>query len=318
MRAVTYAAYGAPDVLELVELPKPTPKAGEVLVRIRATSVTSGDARMRAFDIPTPVRIPARLVLGWSKPKNPVLGFELAGDVEAIGDGVTRFKPGDRVYGCKVYGNHAEYRVMAETDAIVKMPDDLDYAQAASLPFGALTALHFLRKGKLSAGKSLLIVGASGCVGAYGIQVAKHLGAIVTAVCSGANADFVRALGADRVIDYTKEDYLASGSYDAILETVGAKSFKDVKGVLERGGYFLNVVMNTPDVLALLSPFKDGRHIVGGTYDTTQDDLVELNRLVSAGAIAPVIDSRYTLEAIREAHARVDTKRKRGAVIVMV
>jgi len=318
MRAVIYDVYGPPDVLRLVDLPKPIPRAGELLVAIRATSATTGDARMRAFDIPAPFRIPGRLMLGWPKPRNPILGFEFAGDVEAVGDRVEQFKPGDRVYGCKIYGNYADYRTIAERDAIVKMPDELAYADAAALPFGALTALHFLRKGKVRAGQSVLIVGASGCVGAYGIQVAKHLGATVTAVCSGANAEFVRALGADHVLDYTKQDYTSSGSYDAILETVGATSFKACRRILKRGGFFLNVVLSTSDLLAALSPFKDGRRIVTGSYTTTKADLSELNQLVLAGAIKPVIDSRYTLEQIREAHARVDTKRKRGTVIVTV
>lgn len=316
MRAVVYDAYGPPDVLRLVDLPKPVPKAGELLVALRATSATTGDARMRAFDIPAPFRLPARLMLGWSKPRHAVLGFEFAGEIEAVGERVQHFEPGDRVYGCKIYGNYADYRTIAERDAIVKMPDGLDYAEAAALPFGALTALHFLRKGKVQAGHSVLIVGASGCVGAYGIQVAKHLGATVTAVCSGANADFVRALGADHVIDYTQRDYTSSGSYDAILETVGATSFQDCKRVLKRGGYFLNVVMSTSDLLAGLSPFKEGRRIVGGSYDAKKTDLLELNQLVAAGAIKPVIDSRFTLEQIRDAHARVDTKRKRGTVVV--
>jgi NADPH:quinone reductase-like Zn-dependent oxidoreductase len=167
-------------------------------------------------------------------------------------------------------------------------------------------------------GQHLLIIGASGCVGAYTIQLAKHMGAVVTAVCSGRNADLVRALGADQVIDYMTDDYSRTGPYDAVMDAVGAADFGKLKPLIKRGGVFLNVVMGTADLLALLSPFKDGRRIVTGTFDTTQAMLLTINDLVEADAIVPVIDRSYTLEQIREAHAYVDTKRKRGVVVVTV
>ncbi|MEO7221718.1 MAG: NAD(P)-dependent alcohol dehydrogenase [Devosia sp.] len=317
MKAVTYHTYGGPEVLNLVDLPKPSPAAGEILIRIRATSVTSGDARMRAFDIPGPFKIPARFMLGWPNPKNPVLGYEFAGEVEAVGEDVTRFRPGDRVYGA-AFGSYAEYCTIAETGPVASIPDGLSFEEAASIGFGVTTAMHFLGKGKIGSGHSLLIVGASGCVGAYSIQLAKHLGATVTAGCSGRNADLVRSLGADRVIDYTTEDYARSGSYDAVMDAVGATTFAKAKMLVKRGGVFLNVVMSGADLVALLSPFKDGRRIVTGSFDTTQAMLQEVNALVAAGAIRPVIDRTYTIEHIREAHAYVDTKRKRGAVVVTV
>jgi len=317
MKAVTYETYGSPDVLQLTELPRPEPKPGEILVRIRATSVTSGDARMRAFDIPAPFRIPARFVLGWPTPKNPVLGYEFAGEVEAIGAGVSRFKPGDRVYG-GAPGCYAQYRTIAETGPVAKIPDGLDFEDAAALPFGVTTAMHFLRAGGVGPGQSLLIIGASGCVGAYGVQLAKHMGAVVTAVCSGRNADFVQSLGADRIIDYTSDAYLGSGPYDVVMDTVGAINFPQARPMLKRGGAFLNVVMSTADMLATLSPFKDGRRIVGGSFDVTQAMMLGLNDLVVGEAIAPVVDRTYPLEQIRDAHAYVDTKRKRGAVVVTV
>jgi NADPH:quinone reductase-like Zn-dependent oxidoreductase len=317
MKAVTYSAYGGPEVLNLVDLPKPSPKPGEILVRVRATSVTSGDARMRAFDIPGPFKIPARFMLGYPTPKNPVLGYEFAGEVEAVGLGVTKFKLGDRVYGGS-FGSYAEYITIAETGAVAPIQQGLTFADAASIGFGVTTAMYFLNSGKVGPGQSLLIIGASGCVGAYSIQLAKHLGATVTAVCSGRNAELVRSLGADHVIDYTTEDYASTGPYDAVMDAVGATSFANVKPLIRRGGVFLNVVLNTADLLALLSPFKGGRRMVTGSFDTTQAMLLAINDLAAADAIAPVIDRTYSLEQIRDAHAYVDTKRKRGAVVVTV
>jgi len=256
-------------------------------------------------------------MLGWPRPKAPLLGYEFAGEVEAVGDAVTRFQPGDRVYGA-AFGCYAEYRTIAETGAVAHIPKGLSFADAAALPFGVTTAMYFLRAGRIGPGQHLMIIGASGCVGAYSIQLAKHMGATVTAVCSGRNAELVTALGADRVIDYTSADYTRSGQYDAVMDAVGATSFRRASPLLKRGGVFLNVVMSTADILATLSPFKGGRRIVGGTFDTTQAMLLALNDLVEADAIAPVIDRSYALEQIREAHAYVDTRRKRGTVVVTI
>ncbi len=317
MKAVTYESYGGPEVLQLTELPKPVAGKGELLVRIHATTVTSGDARMRAFNVPAPFRIPARFMLGWPKPKNPLLGYEFAGEVEAVGEGVTRFKPGDRVYGTG-FGCYAEYRTVAETGTVAHIPSGLSFADAAALPFGLTTAMHFLGAGKLAAGQHILIIGASGCVGAYSIQLVKHMGATVTAVCSAGNAELVTALGADRVIDYAREGYGGSGPYDVVMDAVGAIDFRRAIPMLKRGGVFLNVVMNTSDMLAMLSPFKQGRRIVSGSFDTTQAMLLAINDLVENDAIAPVIDRSYALEQIRDAHAYVDSKRKRGTVVVTV
>lgn len=317
MKAATYTAYGSPDVLTLVDLPRPEPRAGEVLVRIRATSVTSGDARMRAFNVPAPFRIPARFMLGWPQPKNPVLGYEFAGEVDKVGEGVTKFRPGDKVYGTK-FGTYAEYLTISQAAAIAPLPAGLSFADAAALPFGMTTAMHFLQQGKVGQDQSLLIVGASGCVGAYSIQLARHMGARVTAVCSGRNVEMVKALGAERVIDYETQQVEGTGPYDAVMDAVGALGFKRASPLLRRGGVYLNVVMETADILAALSPFKSGRRIVGGSFEVTQAMLLAINDLVAADAIVPVIDRSYTLDQIREAHAYVDTKRKRGTVVVTV
>jgi NADPH:quinone reductase-like Zn-dependent oxidoreductase len=317
MKAVTYFRYGGPEVLEISELPKPELKGGQILVRVRATAVTSGDARVRAFNIPGPFVIPARFVMGWPAPKDPRLGLEFAGEVEALGPGVTRFAVGDRVYG-NLSGANAEYIAIADTGPVAKIPAEMTFADAAALPFGVSTALHFLKQGKLAAGQSIMIIGASGCVGAYAVQLAKHMGATVTAVCSGRNAEMVRALGADRVIDYAATDYLKSGPYDVVMDAVGAIDFNKAKPVIKRGGVFLNIVMGGSDLLAVLNPFKGGRLIVTGSFEVTQATLLTINDLVEADAIAPVIDRSYSLEQIRDAHAYVDTKRKRGVVVVTV
>jgi NADPH:quinone reductase-like Zn-dependent oxidoreductase len=317
MKAVTYQTYGAPDVLNLVDMPKPQPAAGELLIRVHATSVTTGDVRMRAFDIPGPFRIPARFMLGYPTPKSPVLGYDFAGEVEAVGNGVTRFKVGDRVYG-GASGSYVEYRTIAETGPVAPMPEGISFEQAASLPFGALTAMYFVQKAKIGPDQSVLVIGASGCVGAYSTQLATHLGASVTAVCSARNADFARAQGAEHVIDYTAEDYGKTGPYDVVMDAVGATDFGRAKHLIRRGGAFLNIVLGTADLLAALNPFKDGRRFVSGTFSTTQAMLLALNDLIAEGAFRPLIDRSYPLEQIRDAHAYVDTKRKRGSVVVTV
>lgn len=316
MKAVTYQTYGEPDVLNLVDLAKPTAGPCEILVRIRATTVNSGDVRMRAFDIPGPFKIPARFMLGWPTPKSPVLGIDFAGEVEAIGDSVTKFKLGDRVYGT-TDGSYVEYCTIKETGTVVPIPAELSFEDIVSIPFGALTALYFLRAGKVGSGQSMLIIGASGSVGAYSTQLATHLGASVTGVASGRNAEFVREQGAEHVIDYTAEDYSKTGPYDVVMDAVGATDFNRVMHLIKRGGVFLNVVLDMPDLFAALKPFK-GRRFVTGTFTTTQAMLLGLNDLIADGAFRPTIDRIYPIEQIRDAHAYVDTKRKRGAVVVTV
>lgn len=317
MKAATYAVYGGPEVLGLTDLPRPEAAPGELLVRIHATEVTSGDGRIRAFDVPAPFRIPARFMLGWPTPKTPMLGHVFAGRVEAIGEGVTRFNVGDRIYGTHD-GTNAEYRTMKETGPLAPMPPDMTYTDAAALPFGLTTAMHFLNAARLTAGQSILIIGASGCVGVYSVQLAKHMGATVTAVCSGGNAELVRSLGADHIIDYTTEDYLRTGPYDAVMDAVGAIDFNRARLTIKRGGAFINIVLSTADLLAALNPFKDGRRLVTGSFDITTTMLLAINDLVAADAITPVIDRTYPLDQIRNAHAYVDSKRKRGAVMLTI
>lgn len=272
---------------------------------------------MRAYDIPAPFRIPARFALGWPAPKNKLLGMEFAGQVEAVGEGATSYKAGDRVYGIEG-GCYCEYRISKETGAVAHIPDGLGFAEAASLPFGTTTAMHFLQAAGLTSGQSILIIGASGCVGVYSVQLAKHMGAVVTAVCSARNAELVTSLGADRVIDYATTDYLASGGYDVVMDCVGATTFRGALRSLKRGGVFLNIVLGMSDLLSVMSPFKSGRKIVSGSFNVTRATMLALNDLVANDAFAPVIDRSYTLDQIQQAHAYADTKRKRGSVVVTV
>jgi NADPH:quinone reductase-like Zn-dependent oxidoreductase len=318
MRAALHTAFGGPETIELTELPKPEPGPGELLERVLATEISSGDARVRAFNVPAPFRIPARFMLGWPTPKKPLLGNTFAGRVEAVGPGVTRYNVGDRLFGESRNGTNAEYITLPETGGIAPIPGELTYTDAAALPFGLTTAMHFLTAARIQPGQSVLIIGASGCVGVYSVQLAKHMGAHVTAICSAANVELVRSLGADRVIDYTTEDYSRTGPYDVVMDAVGAAGFARIKPLLRRGGVYLNIVMETADMLAALNPFKGNFRIVGGSFDITAATMLAASDLVEQDAITPVIDRTYPLPQSRDAPASVDSKRKRGAVLLTI
>lgn len=320
MKAAIQTAYGGPDVVVIRDIPKPVPRENEVLVRIVATTVTSGDARLRAFRVPAAFWLPARLFLGISKPRRTVLGSEFAGMVEAVGSKVSRFRAGDRVFGMQVYDAHAEYRTVPESAAIVAMPDNLDFAEAAALPFGALTAHYFLQRAGMKRDMRVLVNGASGAVGAFGVQLAKHLGAHVTAVCSAANAELARNLGADAVIDYATEDFSLSGQrYDVIMDTVDAVSTAQFRRASTADGTLLAVNGGGGMfLLAALQRLFGRRRIIVGMATETLEDLETISALAASGAIRATIDSRVPLARIGEAHALVDSGRKRGAVVVDV
>jgi NADPH:quinone reductase-like Zn-dependent oxidoreductase len=314
MKAIVYTKYGPPDVLHLQEMEKPTPKANEVLIKIVATTVVKEDPDMRAspgFN-------------GFLKPRNPILGQELAGEIESIGKDVTRFKPGDQVFGFDMFGAYAEYKCMPENGALAIKPVNLSYEEAASVPNGALTALPFLRdKGKIQSGKTVLIYGASGSVGAAAVQLAKYYGAQVTGVCSTTNLEWVKSLGADQVIDYTQEDFTKNGkTYDIIFDTVGKRSFSECKGSLTDEGIYLATVPTPVIMLQALWTAKSGskkvKFAAAGLRSASEKikDLIFLTELIEAGKVKAVIDRCYPLERIAEAHRYVEKGHKKGNVVI--
>ena len=320
MQAMVYESYGSPDVLRSKEVIKPTPKDNEVLIKIHATTVTSADCRLRSLNLPRGFGLISRLVFGITKPRQPILGTELAGDIEAIGRSVSKFKVGDAVFAITGFAMaaHAEYKCMSEDGAIALKPACLTYDEAAAMSFGGTTALSFLRRGKLQRGEKVIINGASGSVGTAAVQLAKHLGAEVTGVCSAANMDLVRSLGAMHVIDYTREDFTRNGeTYDLIVDTAGTAPFSRSKGSLKRGGRLLLVLATLPDMLPIpWVSITSSKKIIAGPAGERAEDLRFLADLASTGSFRPVIDRRYLFEQMAEAHRYVDTGRKVGNVVV--
>jgi NADPH:quinone reductase-like Zn-dependent oxidoreductase len=315
MKAAVCERYGPPEVVQIKEVPTPAPADREVLVKALTTTVNSGDARLRALRVPRGMSLPVRLNVGVTRPRQPVFGFEVAGRVEAVGEAVTSFQPGDRVVASRGFdlGCHAEFVTVDEQGAIAKIPEDLSYQDAVSLCFGGATALNFLQLGKLASGETVLINGASGAVGAMAVQLAKHTGAEVTAVCSTANADLVRGLGADHVIDYTAEDFTRNGRrYDVIMDNHGNAPYARVKGSLEPGGRFLMVI---GDLWQMLAATRQ-KAVVSGTPSISADDYRTLMSLAERGELKPVIDSVLPFAQIVEAHRRVDSGHKVGSVVV--
>lgn len=322
MKAIICPRYGPPEVLEQRDVVKPTCQDNEILVRICATTVTQADLRVRAFRVPLSFWIVARLAIGVTKPKKPVLGTELSGVVEEIGKDVRKFKIGDQVLALTGhnFGCYAEYRCLSEDGIIAQKPKNLSYEEAVAIPMGGLTALHFLRKGDVRSGQKILVYGASGSIGTYAVQLAKHFGAEVTAVCSTANLDLVHSLGADEVIDYTKEDFTKGGRvYDVVLDAVGKSSLKNSMRSLKKGGYFLQVV--APPGMSLRmrwAAMTTGHRSVGGTMAGTAEDLVFLKELAGTGKIKPVIDRSYAMEQIVEAHRYAEKGHKKGNLVITI
>ncbi|MDQ3035149.1 MAG: NAD(P)-dependent alcohol dehydrogenase [Myxococcota bacterium] len=321
MRAALVTRYGAPEVLRIAEVPRPEPKSGELRIRVHATTVSSGDARVRSITVPTGFRLLMMLALGWRGPRQPVLGIELAGTVDSVGAGVTRFRVGDAViaYPGASMRAHAEYVTISENGSVIPKPDHLDFEQAAALCFGGLTALHYLvTTAHVKAGERVLILGASGAVGLAAVQIARHRGAVVTAVCSGANAELVRDAGAEHVIDYAKDDFTKNGQhYDIVMDCIGVTSYGESARSLARGGRLLRVVAPLAGQIAALWQGRlSGHRVFAPVSPGHVADMRTLAELSRTGAYRPVIDSRYPLERIAAAHARVDSKRKRGSVVV--
>lgn len=322
MKAAAYFRYGPPEVVSVKDVAKPTPREKEVLIRIHATTVTAGDWRVRSLILPKGFGPLGRLVFGLSGPRRHILGTELAGVVEAVGRDVGRFRAGDEViaYCGMDMGCHAEYKCLPEDAAIARKPSNLDFGEAAALSFGGATALTFLKRAGLRAGESVLVNGASGSVGTAAVRLASHFGAEVTAVCSGANAELARSLGAVQVIDYTREDFTRNGkTYDIILDAAGTAPFSRSRGSLNEKGRLLLVVAGLPEMLGIpwVNRFS-GKRVIAGPVSERAEDLRFLAGLAEAGEFRPVIDSRFTLDRIVDAHRRVDSGRKRGNVVVTV
>jgi len=321
MKAIVYHRYGPPSVVALAEVPKPVPGDNEVLVRIHATTVTAADWRARSLNLPPGFGLVGRLVFGIFGPRKPILGTELAGVVEAVGGAVTRFKVGDEVFASPGagFGCHAEYRTVPEAGMIALKPATLSFEEAASLSFGGTIALNFLRdKAGIKRGDKVLVVGASGGVGTAAVQIAKHFGAEVTGVCSTANLELVRSIGADKVIDYTSEDFAKTGeTYDIIVDTTGTAPLARCEQSLKQGGRLLVVLGSFAQALGLERPSKEsGKKVIAGVAAPRIDDMRLLAVLAETGELRPVIDRSYPLEAAAEAHAYVDTGRKRGSVVL--
>ena len=321
MKAAVFSRYGGPEQVTLADLPTPQCGDTEVLVKTHATTVSAADWRIRSLNVPTGFGLLMRLFFGFYAPRKPVLGTELAGEVVAVGKRVSRFQIGDRVvgYAGSQLGCHAELRVFDQQDALVLAPERLTTEQAAAVSFGGLTALDFLLdKGQLQAGERVLVIGASGAVGSAAVQIAVHLGAKVSAVCSAANAALVTSLGAEHVIDYNQQNPLdGSQRYDVILDAVGSASVTDYEQALDKGGRALLVVADMPTTLSTgFRPTRHGKRYLCGTSSESLDTLQRLVKRVEAGGYTPLIDRSYRFDEIQQAHAYVDTGRKRGNVVI--
>ncbi len=323
MLAYSYTHYGSPEVIAQVTVPTPTPRPNEVLVRIYATTVSAGDWRARSLTMPTGLGLMGRLVFGVTGPRKQILGTEFSGVVEAVGAEVTRFQPGDAVIGFPgaMFGAHAEYITMPADGKLVAKPDSITYEEAAAIPFGGTTAYDFLvNKAKLQSGETVLINGASGSVGSACVQIAKHFGAHVTAVCSGKNAKMMESLGADRVIDYRVESIIETGvTYDMVVDAVGTLPWFRAQDAIRNGGKMVLIAGKTSDMLfGSLKAALKGRTMIGGVASESRDVLEAVVNLAKKGVFQPVIDRSYVFDQMKAAHVLVDSGRKRGNVVVTV
>jgi NADPH:quinone reductase-like Zn-dependent oxidoreductase len=328
MKAILCTKYGPPDVLQLQEVAKPIPKDNEVLIRIFATPVSYGDIMARnfkeisprKFTMPFPLWLPTRIVFGFRKPRIKILGSEFAGEIESVGKDVKFFKQGDQVFGYRGqrFGAYAEYLCMPEDGMVALKPTNMTYEEAAAAPYGALTALDLLRKVNIHNGQKVLINGASGGIGSAAVQLAKYYGAEVTGVCSTPRLELVKSLGADKVIDYTKEDFTQSGeTYDLIFDILGKSSFSCCKNSLKPNGIHLFASFKMKQLFQMLCTSIIGsKKVICALSNERPQDLIFIKELIEAGKIKSVIDRRYPLEQAAEAHIYVEKGDKKGNVII--
>jgi NADPH:quinone reductase-like Zn-dependent oxidoreductase len=321
MKAVVCTRYGPPEVLELQEVEKPTPKGNEVLIRIHATTVFAGDCELRGLRFPTFLRLLMRIGFGIRGPRRKILGQELAGEIEAVGKDVGRFKRGDQVFGTPGFGlgAYAEYRCLSEKAVLATKPTNMTYEEAAAVPVGGLEALHHLRKGNIQSGQKVLVNGAGGSIGTSAIQLAKYYGAEVTGVDSREKLEMLRSIGADHVIDYAQEAFTESGeTYDVILDVVGKSPFSKSAGSLKENGIYLSANPGPSEMLRPRAAKVGSKRAVSGPADPKAEDLLFLKELIEAGKMRSVIDRAYPLEQVVEAHRYVETGHKKGNVVVTV
>jgi len=327
VKAIVWTKYGPPEVLQLQEVEKPIPKDDEILIRIYATTVTAGDCELRSLKLPIIMSLPLRIWIGFLKPKGTTIpGTELAGEIEAVGKDVTLFKEGDQVFGAAgmAFGANAEYICLPERPGdmeggVAIKPATMTYEEAATVPFGGRDALHFLRQGNIQSGQKILINGAGGSIGTFAVQLAKHYGAEVTAVDSTGKLDMLLSIGADQVIDYTQEDFTKSGEvYDVIFDVIGKISFSRSNRSIEPNGTYLLANPISQMIQGLWTRMTSGKKVIMQTAAGTIGDLIFLRGLIEEGKINTVIDRRYPLEQIVEAHRYVETGEKKGNVVITV
>ncbi len=322
MKAIVCTKWGSPDVLQLKEVEKPTPKDNEVLIRIYAATVFAGDCEMRSLKFPLWLQLLMRIGFGFRGPRKKILGQELAGEIESVGKDVKLFKQGDQVFAATGFGlgAYAEYNCLPEEGVLAIKPANMTYEEAAAVPTGGIEALHYLRKANIQSGEKVLICGAGGSIGTYGVQLAKYYGAEVTAVDSAGKLDMLRSIGANHTIDYTKEDFTKSGeTYDVIFDVVGKSSFSRCERSLNQNGRYL---IANPGLSQMVrgqrTSKRSGKNVIAGNASYRSEDLIFLKELIEAGKIKPVIDRRYPLEETAEAHRYVETGQKKGNVIITV
>ena len=326
MKAIVWTKYGPPEVLQLREVAKPAPKETEVLIRIYATTVTAGDCEMRSLKFPVWLSLPMRIYAGINKPHRvTILGQEFAGEIESIGKDVKLFKKSDQVFATTGFGfgAYAEYKCLPEEPkmgVLASKPVNMTYEEAAAVPTGGLEALHFLRKGNIQSGQKVLIIGAGGSIGTFAVQLARYFGAEVTGVDSTGKLDMLRSIGADHVIDYTQEDFTKSAeTYDVIFDVMGKSSFSgSVRSLKQNGRYLLGNAGLIQMVRGRWTSMRSSKKVIIGAANQKTEDLLFLKELIEAGKIKPVIDRRYPLEQIAEAHRYVETGQKKGNVVITV